>query len=153
MLENRIIKHLAFLDCFSKESLYSFETFNKPTEILKYKKNGLIFLLLCVLLLNTSVMKRRLDVTQHRVWHGNNAGPKLNEVISNKWANNRAQAAETEFISYTSWPGKAQNPQSMTYKRYEEEETRFFSCNWVRFQNHFSWGKKSAKIESYISIN
>lgn len=38
MLENRIIKHLAFLDCFSKDSLYSFETFNKPTEILKYKK-------------------------------------------------------------------------------------------------------------------
>ena len=152
MLENRIIKHLAFLDCFSKESLYSFETFNKQTEILKYKKNGLMFLL-CVLLLNTSVMKRRLDITQHRVWHGNNAGPKQNEVISNKWTNNRAQAAGTEFISYTSWPSKARNPQSMTYKRYKEEEARFFSCNWVRFLNHFSWGKKSAKIESYISIN
>lgn len=57
MLESRIIKHLAFLDYFSKDSLYSFETFTKATEILKYK-NGL-----CSVVCSPpkhSLMKRRL---------------------------------------------------------------------------------------------
>lgn len=143
MLENRIIKHLAFLDCFSKESLYSFETFNKPTEILKYKKNGLMFLLLCVLLLNTSVMKRRLNITQHRVWHGNNAGPKQNEVISNKWTNNRAQAAGTEFISYTSWPGKARNPQSMDVQKIRGGRSTILFMQLSKISKSFFLGEKN----------